>query len=71
MGEITKEPTYEMIICPNCHTEVREFDVNDTKIHKVGCKGCRRWLWIKPATKYIEVKRVPERQSLSGYTFYI
>lgn len=65
------EPTLEMIICPNCKTEVIELMSNDTKTHKVGCKGCKRWLWINASKNRIEVKRIPERTSLSGCRYYI
>lgn len=58
------------IKCPVCNTPLLKVHGARSKVYKIKCKHCRKWIWANPANGYREVKSVPTRTTASGMRFY-
>lgn len=59
----------ELYLCPNCGKELGKFWRKD-EYTKVGCRKCRKWIWLNTATCKYQIKEIPERTDSAGVIFY-
>lgn len=57
-------------MCPKCKKFLLKVPKGDTRVHKIGCKNCRKWIWKSADGKVSQVKDIPPRETSSGTMFY-
>lgn len=58
------------IMCPRCGKFLLKVAKDDVRIHKIGCRKCRKWIWKSADNKFCEIKDIPPRETSSGTMFY-